>query len=911
MGAALLSVVLLLALTSALLIGFVTLISSDQQSAFSNRDQTLAYGAAHAGLERLTDKLGKLFDDNFNPTSAQINALMTTPPDLRDANNNKYVTFTLPGNTPVANDTSGYRVLFTDSGGYPAPETNPRSIASGPYYGLLGRATPYVIDVTARTFGGAEVHVRRKMQTMLIPAFQFGVFSEVPLAFHSGTDFTFGGRVHTNSDLYLAEGDSNVLTLADKVTAVGQVIRTRLPNNVVAASNGWSGAIWIPNSGKTLASNEGSQVDGLNSANNDPTWTNAVARLNRAIINGRNGAVRLDLPLVQLGAKPIDLLRRPRTTETTTDDIYQQRYFSKASLRILLSDNASEISNLPGVTATAPVNLETLKIGGGVAWFSVAPGQAPAATTPSTIAAAYSATDGYWSQASNPILRGYIKIEKQSTTGVWSDVTQEILTLGFTGRRLSNNNTFDNAPATGSAPPCTDISSDAIIRLQRLKDEAPSSAAVNKSEWITGALGTTTVSSCGLVATAFTSGSTTIPIGTPLAKGDYFWENALYDAREGAYRDTNQTGVSTLFLGGVMHYVELDVANIVRWLNGSIGSSGTNVENSDGGYVVYISDRRTNKDGLNTATPVAPYGNETGEYGSEDVVNLAVTAGYPGNGTLDTGEDLNDNLVLDTYGQYPYPITNPRTGLPTPTGASNPVGNWNIRPWHMITAREARSNPPLYFRRAVKLINGADATGSTLRNLPGTYGLMIVSENPVYVQGNYNTGAAWTSGTTNHRGAAIIADSVTLLSGNWNDIRSFVSPHNPTGRDAAASWYRMAVVSGKVKFFPKQSWGSADSGADGGVHNFLKYLEDWYQGGSQITVHYKGSLVSFYYSRQAVGTFKYINSGSYTGAPVYIAPDREFSFDSEFLTWGLLPPKPPSFRDLNTLTFREILRPGQ
>jgi hypothetical protein len=86
--------------------------------------------------------------------------------------------------------------------------------------------------------------------------------------------------------------------------------------------------------------------------------------------------VRLDLPIIQLGATPIDVIRRPWTSEVVTGDVYQQRYFSRASLRTLLSDNANEISNLPGVTANAPVSLENLRLGGGIDWFSVAPGQA-------------------------------------------------------------------------------------------------------------------------------------------------------------------------------------------------------------------------------------------------------------------------------------------------------------------------------------------------------------------------------------------------------------------------------------------------------------------------------------------------------------------------------------------------------
>ena len=38
---------------------------------------------------------------------------------------------------------------------------------------------------------------------------------------------------------------------------------------------------------------------------------------------------------------------------------------------------------------------------------------------------------------------------------------------------------------------------------------------------------------------------------------------------------------------------------------------------------------------------------------------------------------------------------------------------------------------------------------------------------------------------------------------------------------------------------------------------------------------------------------------------------RGYSFDVEFLTPSLLPPRTPMFRDINTLTFRQILRPTQ
>jgi hypothetical protein len=91
-------------------------------------------------------------------------------------------------------------------------------------------------------------------------------------------------------------------------------------------------------------------------------------------------------------------------------------------------------------------------------------------------------------------------------------------------------------------------------------------------------------------------------------------------------------------------------------------------------------------------------------------------------------------------------------------------------------------------------------------------------------------------------------------------------------------------------------------GTDGGAGNFLRMMEDW--GG--VDLNYRGSMVSLFISRQGVGTFKW-------GAPdnVYFYSDRNFKFDDEFLQPALLPPGTPMFRDVNLLTFRQILRPNQ
>ena len=70
---------------------------------------------------------------------------------------------------------------------------------------MKGIITKYPITITARsTTGNAEVRLRRELQTVAVPVFQFGVFSETDLTFYAGDDFDFGGRVHTNGNLFLS-----------------------------------------------------------------------------------------------------------------------------------------------------------------------------------------------------------------------------------------------------------------------------------------------------------------------------------------------------------------------------------------------------------------------------------------------------------------------------------------------------------------------------------------------------------------------------------------------------------------------------------------------------------------------------------------------------------------------------------
>jgi hypothetical protein len=233
-------------------------------------------------------------------------------------------------------------------------------------------------------------------------------------------------------------------------------------------------------------------------------------------------------------------------------------------------------------------------------------------------------------------------------------------------------------------------------------------------------------------------------------------------------------------------------------------------------------------------------------------------------------------------------------------GTTSPPSGLNLLT--LVSVNEARMNPPLFFRRAVKLTD-AQSFSFSVCNPGSTCGLTITSENPVYVEGNYNAPGGSFAGADTP--SAVLADAVTFLSVNWNDLISFNSPYNANKRVATTSYYRMAILAGKGISFPRPTVGAVydDFGTDGGVHNFLRFIETW----SGQTLNYSGSLVSFFFNQQSVGTYK---DGAGTPA-VYVPPSRGYKFDTNFLTPALLPPRTPTFRDINTLGFTQLIMPNQ
>jgi len=97
-GIAMITTLLVMAMISALLVGFTVMAMGDQTFRFIDRDRTAIFYSSMAGLEKMTADLGNLFAVYVAPTPAQLTALQATPPTITGA------TFT------KVDGTSGYQL---------------------------------------------------------------------------------------------------------------------------------------------------------------------------------------------------------------------------------------------------------------------------------------------------------------------------------------------------------------------------------------------------------------------------------------------------------------------------------------------------------------------------------------------------------------------------------------------------------------------------------------------------------------------------------------------------------------------------------------------------------------------------------------------------------------------------------
>jgi hypothetical protein len=967
-GFTLMAALLILVLLSGVAAGLLFTVTSESRMGGNDLEANRAYYGAESGMEKLTADLSALYTQYQVPTNLQIQNLINFPPTSAMVSNMTYnEIITVP--------------LMPDG---ITPKSSFNTVSSGSNQGLYAEIIPMTLQVIATRPGGASVNVTRQVEVSLIPVFQFGVFCGYDCSYFPGPNFGFGGRVHTNQNLFLAIGDGKDLVFNDKLSAFQQVIMDQLENGWPTTTN-YNGTVYVPKASSGCLLNGVFPPTGPNcvalptagTVPGDASWSggyptvagavninfpslSAGSTLNGFVTNSLTGAKNMQLPFVQNSCTsnpppctdPISIVRKPQPLETPSSTLGTSRLYNKAQIRILLADTQVDLHPERGALGDG----QDVEFPMTPAWSS--PGNTPfqnGAVTLSGGGTEYAGfatvgTNGWvspdrngaplgWAPATQFPLIGeltsvvttpgtmtgpWIRVEYCTSATTCTGVTKEWLQLGF-------SRVFNTVPTT---PGSNVIDPNAILILQQLLPTVAQSAASGHN-----------------------AGS----------QGNFYPIN-FYDAREGEMRDNainanTSSGTKTYSscsVNGIMNAVELDVGNLAKWLKGSIGVSGAAVPYTNfNGYVLYFSDHR----GMLPSTHPSnggqtPAGVINGESGLEDVVNWTanLNAVAP-DGVLEPAtyynyspEDVDQNGFLDNWGGKNI---GDGFGINTNTAPLNPYKRINVANAGLatsvdcgsyntaisaqptagalltgVTDQEGMANPVSGARHVLKLVDGGMNSGTLQSYLPimpaasgctqsaatptGCGGFTVASENPVYVQGDYNTTAAdpfWgtasnpTPTQTTHSAASIIADTVTVLSNQWSDMNSLIFPTSAGNRTPSApAYYRAAISGGKNIPFPQPTWANAaqDLGTDGGLHNFLRYLENW---GGQ-TLNYNGSLVSMYYAEYNTGIYK-----DGPGGTVYSPPPRNYFFDVLFLIPSNLPPATPEFQDLDTLSSHQNFTP--
>lgn len=172
----------------------------------------------------------------------------------------------------------------------------------------------------------------------------------------------------------------------------------------------------------------------------------------------------------------------------------------------------------------------------------------------------------------------------------------------------------------------------------------------------------------------------------------------------------------------------------------------------------------------------------------------------------------------------------------------------------------------------VSLINGSEI-GS-----PSGEGLTIACENPLYVEGNFNT--------VRKEPVSVLSDAVTFLSNNWDPL---LSGNQYSDRNATTTTVNMAFITGDLE--------ASGTNYGGGLENLPRFLEDWNGTDFNLT----GSMVQGWHSRQAKGTWRYIDAAN----AYYSAPTRNWTFDTDFEDPSKLPPETPQIQLFQRTSWRQ------
>lgn len=937
-------------LVMTLLLGFVALAisrtASESRVSYNDSADARTMAASEAGLEDATRDFATILENKLNPSTTDMNTVK---------------------NSPVPGFSTNYNITKTLS---QVGTSNLITIQSGDFQGLYSLRDEWQINVNAQELSsGVKVQTMRRFYNNRIPLFQFGAFYQDDLELNRPPLFTFSGKVHTNSNLFLSSfplSSSGGIFFQSKVTAAGEIVNDIWKTATKFASGtDDSGDIYVPNAsgvnqrlttgnGSVTCSNGtgGVLLDTMGTGRGfsypnctkNAGWANFSKRFEG---NLQANTPQLRLPIDILNYPLIEVVRRGKNvgdtartggvlqavTTATQDNgtVSKERYANKPGIRISLADTKSKLPGCAAATGVCGTQLNGVMSDGSSLGYQ---------PVPMTDGSTYKTTAVNGSRLGTGARQVWIKVETvdfdyDNEVPITKDITEDFLSLGMTepvdsnfqlmndyvsgqdNRSIIKIQHFYVAGATIPDPGTSYLTSSTMSGkdynfVGLYKATSGNSATLTSSSPCYSFVATTyhklsgsgcaggdayaapvgsltTVSEAqhyrlacinngtncaNLLAGNSGTGTTTNTNGKDKNSSNVGYivvpfPIQMYDSREGNRVDSG-SGVTSgyIYQNGVMSLIDIDVANLRSFFNGAydgkfptttpyavskgnIGLKSTDIPNN-AGWVVYFSDRRGDND-------------FDGRYTMEDV--------NPTGSLID--EDLDNDGTINTDYLFEAPTQN-----------------------STVSCSLAASTDHTYHRRGVRLINATVIPGiydsTTASN---TRGFTFASENGVYVLGNYNVQSVTLSGTTApaassnyfpqdssvHIPSSIVGDSVTVLSNSWNDANSFTNPFDTTKRTASNTQVRFAMIAGDSLTARKASSANGDfDGLNGGLHNFMRFLESW--NGKRL--NYAGSLINLYNSFNNNGKWKCCTT-------VYDPPTRDWTFDETFNDPTRLPPGSP------------------
>jgi hypothetical protein len=768
---------------------------------------------------------------------------------------------------------------------------------------------------SAANTSNVETVLQMDFKSRVIPLFQFAAFYNRDLELNSTSAMVVDGWVHTNANLYIQPTPTNPANpgtdFKSNLTAAGDIY-----NRVDASTITRNGAarVLMTSSPDTFLS-----LPNYNSARTTSITAAEMTPFGGKVLNGTGGAVTLNPP-------DAGFMRKRNYSDNKVGE-----YFGKADLRLEMVPDRLVPFNFTAIQSGANAT------GGTCDTTSPAAGSDPAANyiDPERQGTNFKCTQlskGQLLSLAQPVLvltRGNTEEETRfcaASIAPTIDRSRDIIdysnTAAFTGLTTTQADKVLRAlqvaissyelpldydivtdPGTSKLPTTVKDNFETLLKdptfniglslsqISNLKTASPASIAKARQ-------------SCFLPA----------PVQR-IVKGTGTVSDGFYDRRENRQLTMLQTNIESLTIWNRDgRYVDMGTnlnaniaatsASLLAALNSGDPSNPATADTYSTNNLLFI---KAAASGTNTGSfeKLGLAAADTSEGGL--VLHATVNDDLDGNGTIDPATEVRGDSTQPIYKKN-------ADGTNFVDGSGNLVVMDYYRRYKNGNTRQS----PYGFA-----FNGG-------KNLPGA--LTVVTDQGVYVQGDYN------SYPNAKKPASILADTITALSVNCVSSDTATDPTNvwtgqincgiPAGTGGTRPWTasgnvnpvnsgsgsmydaRETTVNAAFLSYTDQSNGNLGVGRgfggtkvfSGGLNNYMRMVESW----NGQAYNYGGSFISLGNPLEFSGNYVFAGGA----ASYYWIPIRNFSYDTSFNSFDLLPPLTPRAIYLQQQVFKRSYKSG-